>query len=102
MRTVKVAAAAEEDLRKIWAYVAEHNAEAASKLIKELTGKFALLRDHPHMGRGEDRLLINLRSFVVKDYYIFYQPFDDVVEILRVLHSSRDIENIFDGFLDSI
>lgn len=37
MRTVKVAAAAEEDLRGIWAYVAEHNAEAASKLIKEIT-----------------------------------------------------------------
>lgn len=39
MRTVKVAAAAKEDLQKIWAYVAEHNAEAASKIIKEITGK---------------------------------------------------------------
>jgi plasmid stabilization system protein ParE len=37
MRAVRVTAAAEEDLRKIWAYVAEHNAEAASKLIKEIT-----------------------------------------------------------------
>ena len=102
MPTVKVTAAAEEDLRKIWAYVAEHNREAASKLIKDITGKFALLRDHPHMGREQSRLLVNLRSFVVRDYFIFYQPFDDGVEILRVLHGSRDIESIFDGFLDSL
>ncbi|HJU53886.1 MAG TPA: type II toxin-antitoxin system RelE/ParE family toxin [Pyrinomonadaceae bacterium] len=102
MPTIKVTAAAEEDLRKIWAYVAEHNREAANKLIKDITGKFALLRDHPHMGRDQSRLLVHLRSFVVRDYFIFYQPFDDGLEILRVLHGSRDIESIFDGFLDSL
>jgi toxin ParE1/3/4 len=102
MRTVRVAAAAEEDLREIWAYLAEHNPNAAGKLIKEITGKFALLRDHPHMGREQNKLLVNLRSFVVRGYFIFYQPFDDGVEILRVLHGSRDIEGIFGGFLDSL
>lgn len=83
-------------------YVAEHNTDAASKLIKEITGKFALLRDHPHMGREQSRLLVNLRSFVVKNYFIFYQPFKDGIEILRVLHGSRDIESIFEGFIDSL
>lgn len=102
MPTVKVAAAAEEDLRKIWEYVAEHNPEAANKLIKEIAAKFAILRDHPHMGREQPRLLVNLRSFVVKNYFIFYQPFEDGIEILRVLHGSRDIESIFEGFLDSL
>jgi toxin ParE1/3/4 len=102
MPTVKVAAAAEEDLRKIWAYVAEHNAEAANKLIKEIISKFAILRDYPHTGREQSRLLVNLRSFLIKDYFIFYQPFEGGVEILRVLHGSRDIENIFEGFLDSL
>jgi toxin ParE1/3/4 len=102
MLVVKVAAAAEEDLLEIWAYVADHNGEAANKLIKEITGKFVVLRDYPEMGREQTRLLINLRSFVVKDYFIFYQPFDDGIEILRVLHVSRDIESIFEGFLDSL
>ena len=36
MPIIQVAAAAEEDLKEIWAYVAEHNPEAASKLIKEI------------------------------------------------------------------
>jgi toxin ParE1/3/4 len=102
MSIVRVAAAAEEDLKEIWAYVAQHNPEAASKLIREITSKFAILRDYPQMGQEQQKLLINLRSFTVKGYLIFYQPFDEGVEILRVLHGSRDIESIFDSFLDSL
>ena len=101
-RAIRIAAAAEEDLKEIWAYVAEHNTEAAGKLIKEITGKFAVLRDYPHIGREQNKLLVNLRSFAVKNYLIFYQPFADGVEILRVLHGSRDIESIFESFLDSL
>jgi toxin ParE1/3/4 len=102
MPIVKVAAAAEEDLKKIWAYVAEQNPEAAGKLIKEITRRFAILRDQPHMGREQDKLLVNLRSFTVKNYVIFYQPFEEGIEILRVLHGSRDIGSIFEGFFDSL
>lgn len=102
MRLVKVAAAAEQDLQEILDYVSQQNSAAASKLIKEIVGKFAILRDHPYSGTEQDRLLINLRSFVVSNYFIFYQPFDDRVEILRVLHSSRDIESLFEGFLKSL
>ncbi|MBA3322861.1 MAG: type II toxin-antitoxin system RelE/ParE family toxin [Pyrinomonadaceae bacterium] len=102
MRTIKVAATATEDLQEIWAYVAQHDTQAANKLIKEITGKFALLRDFPQTGREQYKLLVNLRSFAVKDYLIFYQPFADRIEILRVLHGSRDIESIFDSFLDSL
>ena len=102
MRAVRIAAAAEEDLKGIWSYVAEHNEAAASKLIKEITSKFAILSNFPDMGREQDALLVNLRNFAVKNYLIFYQPFDDGVEILRVLHGSRDIETIFESFFDSL
>ncbi len=102
MPTVKVAAAAEEDLKEIWAYVAGHDTEAASKIIKEITRRFAALRDHPQMGREQNELLINLRSFAVKNYIIFYQQFEGGIEILRILHGSRDIESIFESFFDSL
>ncbi len=102
MPVIKVAAAAEEDLKEIWAYVAENNPEAANRLIKEITRRFAILRDHPHMGREQGKLLVNLRSFAVKNYIIFYQPFEGGIEILRVLHGSRDIGGIFEGFFDSL
>src|SRR4051812_45529477 len=102
MPVIKVSAAAEEDLREIWAYVAESNPEAANRLVKDITRRFAVLRDHPHMGQEQDRLMVNLRSFLVKNYFIFYQPFEGGIEILRVLHGSRDIGSIFEGFFDSL
>src|SRR2546421_2127442 len=40
-------------------------------------------------GREQDKLLVNLRSFAVKNYLIFYQPFEEGIEILRVLHGDR-------------
>lgn len=102
MRAIKIAAAAAEDLQEIWAYVAERDTEAANRLVKEITKKFALLRDYPHAGREQPKLLLNLRSYAVKGYLIFYQPFEDRVEILRVLHGARDIESAFENFLDSL
>lgn len=101
MPVIKVAAAAAEDLKEIWSYVAENNPEAANSLLKEITRRFSILRDHPHMGREQDKLLVNLRSFAIKNYIIFYRPFEGGVEILRVLHGSRDIGSIFERFMNS-
>jgi toxin ParE1/3/4 len=72
------------------------------EFVKEIIKKLSLIRDHPKIGREQDRLLVGLRSIVVRDYFIFYQPLEDSIEVLRVLHSSRDIENIFDRYLDSL
>lgn len=102
MRIVEISDTAKDDLRNIWEYVAQYNPESANKLIKDITKKFSLLRDYPLMGKTQDALLINLRSFAFKDYLIFYQPIDGGVEILRVLHGSRDIESIFEIFFDSL
>ncbi|MEJ7713069.1 MAG: type II toxin-antitoxin system RelE/ParE family toxin [Pyrinomonadaceae bacterium] len=46
MQEIRVAAAAEDDLRRIWEYVGQNNPEAASKLIKEITRKFTVLRSN--------------------------------------------------------
>ncbi len=84
MRAVRIGAAAEEDLKGIWSYIAEHNLEAANKIVKDIISKFAILSDYPEMGREQGALLVNLRSFAVKNYFIFYQPFEDGIEVLRV------------------
>jgi toxin ParE1/3/4 len=36
-----------------------------------------------------------LRKFSVGDYLIFYRQSQDDIEIIRILHGSRDIESIF-------
>ncbi len=54
------------------------------------------------MGRQQDYLLISLRSFTVRGYMIFYQPFENGIDILRILHSSRDVETIFERFFENL
>ena len=95
-RVVKISATAAEDIKDIWEYVVEHNENAASKLIEEFKNKFILLRDSPLLGREQNKYLVGLRSIIFKNYFIFYLPLDDGIEILTILHSSRDIESIFE------
>jgi toxin ParE1/3/4 len=102
MRQIRITEPAQEDLEAIWQYVAQHQVEAANRLIEEIFKKFSTLRDHPYIGRQRDDLLINLRSFVVRNYLLFYQPVEDGIEVLRVIHGSRDIEGLFESFFDSL
>ena len=102
VRQVKVLEPAQQDLEDIWRYVAQYDAGAATKLFGEINKKFVTLSTHPHMGRRRDRLLLGLRSFPVKNYIIFYQPLVDGIEVLRILHSSRNIDGVFERFYDSL
>src|SRR5215210_5176717 len=101
MPALIVSPLAEEDLEGIWSFVAEHDVEAADRLIDEITGRFDHLLAYPEAGRARHDLLVNLRSFPAKGHVIFYQPTDDGVEIFRVLHGSRDIQGEFDSLIDS-
>lgn len=101
-RTIKISTSAAEDLKGVWNYVAQHSENSAAKLIKEINRKFILLRDNPHVGREQNSFLVGLRSFVIKNYFIFYLPTNDEIDVLRILHSSRDIESIFEDFFDSL
>jgi toxin ParE1/3/4 len=54
------------------------------------------------MGRTRNDLLLYLRSFAVKNYLILYQPNAQGVEILRVVHASRDMAKIFDEMVGEL
>jgi len=53
---------------------------------------------------GGSRITFYLISAVFRSggYLVFYQPFDEHVDILRVLHGSRDVERIFDEYFDDL
>jgi toxin ParE1/3/4 len=48
------------------------------------------------MGRARPELAPHLRSLPFRRYVIFYVPLGEGVDIVRVLHSARDIEALFD------
>jgi toxin ParE1/3/4 len=55
------------------------------------------LAGHPNLGRSRDELEEGIRSFPVGKYVIFYRVIPAGVEIVRVLHGSRDLNAIFNS-----
>ncbi len=100
--TFNLAETAQQDVREIWLYIAENNLFSADKLITELFSKLQLLANDAELGRIRNEFFLNLRSFPFKKYMIFYLPTEDGIEVFRVLHSSRNIEGIFEEFFNDL
>jgi len=83
---------AEQDLDDIWAYLSEQDPVVADTQVAQLLDRFRMLSQFPSMGKSRDELMESLRSFPVKPYVIFYRPILEAIEILRILHQSREIK----------
>ena len=84
-----------QDLAEIWGYIADDSPDRADSFADLIDSKLQTLARHPGMGRLRTELAPDLRSFPIGRYVIFYLPMTNGVEIVRVLHGSRDIETIF-------
>jgi toxin ParE1/3/4 len=86
-----------KDFTEILDYFGETDADSALDFVTRLQLACEQLAQMPAMGRKRDNLARGLRSFPVEKYIIFYRIIKDDIEIVRVLHGARDIENIFAG-----
>jgi toxin ParE1/3/4 len=95
MSLYRLSKEAEQDLEDLWVYLAERNDIAGDLQVAKLLDRFPMLARFPTMGVSRDPLLAGLRSFPVKPYIVFYILIPDGIEILRIIHQSRDIEDYF-------
>jgi toxin ParE1/3/4 len=49
------------------------------------------------MGRAREEIAAGIRSFPLGQYVIFYVRVDGGIDIVRVLHSRRDLDTQFEG-----
>ena len=84
----------EEDLIDIWLYVAEDQPVNADRLLDRLSKAMIKLTEMPKMGVDRSKLIEGLRSYPVGKYILYYRMKGNNLELVRVLSSSRDIENI--------
>ena len=93
---VRFADTAEDDLIAIGRYIARGNVNTALQFIEkiETTCNETICR-HPEIGTRRDELLTGLRLFPFYKFLIYYRLQDDYVEIVRILHSSRDVVEVF-------
>lgn len=91
---------AKQDLQEIWLCLAENgNSEIAKKFPSAVKKKCETVSKFPEMGQVRHEYLLHLRSFPFNKYVIFYLPIEDGIEVLRIVHSSRDIQQIFDEMI---
>lgn len=86
---------AESDLDEIWWYIAQDSPLHADRFLDHIQERCLALADFPHMGTRRDELKKGLRGYAVGNYLVFYFPLEDGVDVVRVLHGSRDIESLF-------
>ena len=79
------------DLDGIFDFVAESSPQNAEVLIRAFQDRFQILASNPAMGRLRPELADRLRSWNLHRFVIFYFAADDGIEVVRVLHSSMDI-----------
>lgn len=86
---------ADQDLKEIVSYIARDNLAAALHWLDEIQAVCDLLAVQPGIGqRMRARRFGDVRRHAVGNYLIYYQPAQDGIDILRVLHGAREQERL--------
>lgn len=93
--TYRITDLANMDLGEIHDYIFQRSPRHATQTLLRFESILLLLTDSPLMGTLRDELFLGIRSHPVGSYVIFYHLEESFVVIDRVLHSSRDIDAIF-------
>lgn len=85
---------AEIDLAEIAEFISRDNPPAALRTLMRIEHVVDLLLERPFLGPEVIKpKRLNLRKMTVAPYIIFYRAVGDNLEVLRVLHASRDLDN---------
>lgn len=87
-------AAARADLAEIWDYIAQDDPKRATAFLREIEAVFETLASQPMIGRERLELGEAIRSFPIGRYVVYYQPWSDGVDVVRVLHAARDVARL--------
>jgi toxin ParE1/3/4 len=93
---------AERDIEECFVYIAEENLDVGIYFLVAVEDSIEQIADFPQIGSIKEvgnLQLYGLRMWRVKGYakyLIFYLLKHETIEIIRVLHSSRDLQDLFD------
>ncbi len=99
--------AAKRDMVQQWVWYAETaGVEVADRFLEAANSTMELLAAQPESGKlfqARKRSLQGMRWFPISDGFenilLFYFPLEDGVDVVRVVHGSRDLERlVVEGF----
>lgn len=85
---------AKVDLREIWDHVSDDSQFQADRLIERFRSKLEHLAKWNTLGRPRPEMARNCRSYPFGKYCFFFRPIDNGIEVIRVIHSARDLDQI--------
>lgn len=94
MTDVHKSRAAEIDLDNIWYYIAADNPDAAGAFLYRLLARCQSYANQPGLGESRPELGREVRCFSVEKYVVYYKPIAEGIELIRVLHGARDIQQL--------
>jgi len=96
MTKVIYAPAAVADLDAIWLFIAqEADVDTATHFLKKLEQACEKIALSPAGFRLRPEIAHDIRSFPFRRYVIFYFPESYGINIVRIVHSARDIDDLW-------
>ena len=96
--TVNITQNAENDLDEIISYISRNNPQTALKILKKLQDRIQTLDHFPYKGGYVPELLQknikDYRQLIESPWRIIYKVEDKIVNILTVIDSRRNIQDI--------
>lgn len=94
-------ASARRDVAQLYSYIAEHDRDAAAKIAANIYAAPQRLIQFQRSGPERNDIAVGLRSMKAGKYLLLYRIKGKNIEIVRVLHSARDLAAAFAADLQS-
>ena len=86
---------ADRDLVDIFKYIARQSTRSRAKsYVRKLEKTIKTLSESPELGTPRDYTPLGVLAFPKDDYIIFYWKRSPSIEVIRILHAARDLENL--------
>ncbi len=86
---------AQRDIDETWLHIAKKNSvSVADEWLSRIDECFRKLSIYPRSGRAREDLGHELRSIPEYPYLILYRVLSDRVQVVRVVHGSRDLKDL--------
>jgi addiction module RelE/StbE family toxin len=95
--TLRYLPVAVDDLISIFDWIASDSPANAAAFVEKLDQRIGSLKTHPflgHMPRDEKLKISGYRTLVIESYVVFHMVRGRSVEIHRVVHGSRNLDDI--------
>jgi len=89
-RTFLVSFAAKIDVDEISLWYEQQGSQLGKKFLRELSQKFRSIIDHPEIYRCEKNSEIRRCKLDRWPYFIFFAATETAIEVVAIIHTSRD------------